>query len=200
MYKLNSALVLASNSPRRKELLADCGFEFEVYASNLDESILTYSSGKVAETPSEFVLRLAKAKAEAVATLYPNSFVLGADTDVVLGSKIFGKPQNPAEVVEMLQLLSGSTHKVLGAIALVNLAKNFSIVKLSETEVTFRALSLAELKAYAATKEPYDKAGSYAAQGLGASFVKSINGSYTNVVGLDLGLVIDIFRQADLLV
>ena len=199
MYKLNSALVLASNSPRRRELLADCGFEFEVCASNLDESIELDALGHAVESPSAFVFRLAKAKAEAVATRFPDSFVLGADTDVALESRIFGKPRNQADVVEMLQLLSGSTHKVLGAIALVNLAQKISIIKISETLVTFRDLTTAEMKAYAATSEPYDKAGGYAAQGLGASFVKSIQGSYTNVVGLDLSLTIEMFRQAGIL-
>ncbi len=193
IYKLKNPLILASGSPRRKELLADCGFSFEIHSSDVDETVLE------GEEPKDLVVRLALAKAKKVAESFTGHFVLGADTDVALGKKIFGKPADKKEAVEMLSLLSGNTHQVLGAIALVNSSTGESFSALSETLVTFRELSEAEIQAYAATNEPYDKAGGYAAQGLGASFISSINGSYTNVVGLDLGVAIKLFKQAGIL-
>jgi septum formation protein len=193
MYKLTSPLVLASASPRRRELLSDCGIAFEISSSDLDESV------GVGEDPKDLVLRLAEAKAREVASKFPDSYILGADTDVALGTKIFGKPQDPQEVVAMLDQLSGRTHQVLGGVALVDPKLNKVYTGLSTTSVTFRRLSIGEMQAYAATKEPYDKAGGYAAQGLGASFITIIEGSYTNVVGLDLSMVLGLFREASIL-
>ena len=193
MYKLANSLVLASGSPRRRELLTDCGIEFKIFSADIDESVTEN------EVPEDLVLRLAQGKAAAVISRFPDCYILGADTDVALGNKIFGKPQNSKEAVAMLAELSGSTHKVLGGIALYDPKTNQFYKSLSTTFVTFRSLSDPELQAYAATKEPYDKAGGYAAQGLGASFIEKIEGSYTNVVGLDLSQTLDLFRKAKIL-
>lgn len=193
MYKLTENLILASGSPRRRELLSDCGIEFKVSVSDIDESVSEN------EKPEHLVLRLAQSKASAVISKFPNCYILGADTDVALGDKIFGKPGNPDEAVAMLGELSGTTHKVVGGIALYDPILKEYHTSLSVTFVTFRQLASSELKAYAATKEPYDKAGGYAAQGLGASFVSKIEGSYTNVVGLDLSQSLEIFRKARIL-
>ena len=193
IYKLSKPLVLASASPRRKELLADAGFEFVISSSDIDETV------QPDEAPADLVLRLAIAKAKLVAQKFPEHFVLGADTDVALGNKIFGKPSDKQQAVEMLKQLSGSTHNVLGAIALVNKQADFCLSTVSETKVTFRDLSNDEIFAYADSPEPYDKAGGYAAQGIGAAFIKSIQGSYSNVVGLDLSETIVLFKKAKIL-
>lgn len=193
MYQLSAELVLASASPRRKELLNDCGIKFDISSADIDESV------KVGEDPQQLVLRLAEGKVKAIAARFPNHYILGADTDVALGRKIFGKPKNIEEARNMLQELSGKTHQVLGGIALLdpNLKKIYA--GLSLTSVTFRVLRYSEIEAYVNTKEPYDKAGGYAAQGLGASFIKVIEGSYTNVVGLDLSMALGFFREAGIL-
>ena len=193
MYRLSAPLVLASASPRRRELLSDCGLNFTVSTSDLDESV------DENEDPKELVLRLAEGKARTVASKFPESYILGADTDVALGKKIFGKPKDQKEVTDMLQDLSGNTHQVVGGVALLDPKQNKIYAGLSVTSVTFRTLSSSEIRAYAKTKEPYDKAGGYAAQGLGASFIKVIEGSYTNVVGLDLSMVLGLFREAGIL-
>jgi len=193
MYELTAPLILASASPRRSELLSDCGIRFQVYATKLDEKVLE------GEEPQDMVLRLSQAKAQAGAAEFPDAFILAADTDVALGSKIFGKPQNVAEALSMLKELSDQTHQVLGGISLFDTKIKKFYSALSITSVTFRKLSTDEMHAYVRTKEPYDKAGGYAAQGLGASFIKIIQGSYTNVVGLDLSVVLRLFREAGIL-
>lgn len=193
MYKLNAPLVLASASPRRKELLDDCGLKFKVCSSDFDETV-----GEN-ETPEQLVIRLAIGKAKAVIDQFPDCYILGADTDVAVSDRIFGKPTCAEESISMLRELSGRDHKVVGGIALYDPVSKKFYSDLSVTVVRFRSLSEAELSAYAATKEPYDKAGGYAAQGLGASFIAGIEGSYTNVVGLDLNQTIGLLRQAGIL-
>lgn len=193
MYKSSAPLVLASASPRRRELLSDCGFDFDVSSADLDEAVGPN------EEPKDLVLRLAVSKAMAVAANFPDSYILGADTDVAIGKKIFGKPSNQAEAISILTELSGATHQVLGGIALLYPKLQKTFTALSVTSVTFRSLRNEEILAYTATKEPYDKAGGYAAQGLGASFIERIEGSYSNVVGLDLSMLIGIFNEAGIL-
>lgn len=193
MYKLSQPLVLASSSPRRYELLKGCGLTFEVATSGVDETV------HEGEQPSAVVLRLAEAKAKAVAAKFPNRFVLAADTDVALGSKIFGKPADRKAAINILGQLSGQMHEVVGGIVLLAPAFSRVFKALSVTKVFFRRLTSEEIELYADTNEPYDKAGGYAAQGLGASFVESIQGSYTNVVGLDLSLTLGLFSEAGIL-
>ncbi|GIU13817.1 MULTISPECIES: nucleoside triphosphate pyrophosphatase [unclassified Shewanella] len=183
-------LVLASGSPRRKELLGQLAFlntnrakpfEFEILAADIDES------HQVGESAEEFVLRLAQEKALAGLDLYgtdKQAVVLGSDTIVVLGETILGKPTDEANAAEILASLSGNAHQVMTAVALTDGTKMIS--RLVKTRVQFSVLSETDILAYIATGEPMDKAGAYGIQGLGGSFVEAIEGSYSAVVGLPL--------------
>ncbi|WP_299805465.1 nucleoside triphosphate pyrophosphatase [uncultured Shewanella sp.] len=183
-------LVLASGSPRRKELLGQLAFlntnraipfEFEILAADIDES------HQVGESAEEFVLRLAQEKAMAGLTLYgtgKQAVVLGSDTIVVQGETILGKPIDEVNAAEILASLSGKAHQVMTAVALTDGTKTVS--RLVKTQVQFSTLSETDILAYIATGEPMDKAGAYGIQGLGGSFVEAIEGSYSAVVGLPL--------------
>lgn len=172
-------VLLASASPRRRELLKQIGVRFAIAPVGMCEDRLP------GELPADYVRRLALAKAQAgfeqQFTALP---VLGADTAVVLGDTIFGKPENETEAASMLAQLSGRSHQVLTGVAVVNAGT--AKVELVETLVHFRDLNDEEVQRYCATGEPMDKAGSYGIQGFGAVFVDRIAGSYTNVVGLPL--------------
>ena len=179
-------LILASASPRRRELLQKLGVPFEVIVSDCDETLPP-------DTPAERAAELlARRKAEAVAALYPEAVVIGADTTVVLGNTILGKPHDREECVQMLTALSGNTHRVItGAAFIVNgKTRSFS----ETTEVRFFALSPAEIAAYADSDEPYDKAGGYGIQGQGALLVEAICGDYCNVVGLPVARLARLMR------
>ncbi len=180
-----SQLVLASASPRRAELLRAAGIEFSVRVADLDETQLP------GETPPAYVLRLARAKARAVAL--PGKLVLGADTTVVIGDEIAGKPVDAADARRMLQLLSGVWHEVLTGVALVKDAQ--ALAELAVTRVKFAPLSEAEIDWYLATHEPFDKAGAYGIQGYAARFVEQIEGNYANVVGLPVQMVYRMLRE-----
>ncbi|MBI2784545.1 MAG: septum formation inhibitor Maf [Gammaproteobacteria bacterium] len=170
-------LVLASASPRRSALLAGIGVRFAVVPAQLDET------PEPAELPRDYVARLALAKARAVAAATGGALpVLGADTTVVCDGRLLGKPVSEADAVAMLMALSGRTHRVFTAVALVRGATAAGVVV--ETAVTFRELSAAECRAYWRSGEPADKAGGYALQGMGGVFVTRIEGSYSGVVGL----------------
>lgn len=187
-------LVLASGSPRRKELLgqlaflntkADVPFEFEILAADIDES---HNSGESAEA---FVLRLAKEKALAGLALYGEEYgaeqqavALGSDTIVVQGETILGKPKDEADAAMILASLSGQSHRVMTAVALTDGCKTVS--RVVTTKVQFCKLTQSDILAYIATGEPMDKAGAYGIQGLGGNFVEAIEGSYSAVVGLPL--------------
>ncbi|HFD88075.1 MAG TPA: septum formation inhibitor Maf [Gammaproteobacteria bacterium] len=175
---MNPRIVLASRSPRRVELLRQIGIEPEVMPADIDEAVLT------GETASDYVLRLAREKAAAIAAICPEAIVLSADTAVVLGEQIFGKPESADHAAEMLQALSGETHQVLSAVAVCCQGRCMS--RVVDSRVTFRVLEAAEIDRYWATGEPEDKAGAYAIQGLGAVFVESIEGSYSAIMGLPL--------------
>jgi len=169
-------LVLASRSPRRRELLWQIGVPHQVAAADIDEQPLP------GETPADCVQRLALAKARTVA---PAGLpVLGADTAVVLDGQMLGKPADRAEGVAMLRRLSGRTHRVLTAVALVD--GPGSRLAVSASEVEFRVLAEAECQRYWDSGEPRDKAGGYAIQGLGAVFISALRGSYSGVMGLPL--------------
>src|SRR5688572_24849447 len=170
---------LASASPRRSELLRQIGVPFTVRAAAVDEELLP------GETPEAYVVRLATAKAETVwAAVADSRPVLGADTAVVLGAAILGKPSDTAEAAAMLERLSGRTHRVLTAVAVRHAGGLES--RLSASEVRFRVTTPAERLAYCTTGEPFDKAGGYGIQGHAAVFVESLQGSYSGVVGLPL--------------
>jgi len=172
-------LILASQSPRRKELLSQLGYTFLCHPADIDET------EKSNETPCQYVERLALEKAQHIANKALNtSTVIGSDTCVVSGDKILGKPNDLLQCIEHLSLLSNTTHQVLTAVAIVQGQLSKTIVV--STNVTFKALTLDEMKNYWHTGEPQDKAGSYGIQGIGGQFVKQINGSYSAVVGLPL--------------
>jgi septum formation protein len=186
-------LLLASSSPRRKELLAQLGVRFEVVHPEVDEAM------KPGESPHDFVARLALDKAYAGQALWPPAGelpVLGSDTTVVVDEQILGKPRDREEALDMLGMLSGRSHQVLSAIAVVGrdkLGHDKAQVRVSDSRVTFRGISPSEREAYWRSGEPADKAGAYAIQGLGAIFVQRLEGSYSGVMGLPL------FETAELL-
>jgi septum formation protein len=176
----NPSLFLASKSPRRRALLAQIGIRFGVIDIDLDEV------RRPGESPEAYVLRLALDKARAGRALIqsrPGLPVLAADTAVVIGDRILGKPADRTEAAAMMRLLAGRTHRVLSGIALVGERER---QELSISEVRFRAVSAQEANAYWKTGEPRDKAGGYAIQGLGAIFVAELRGSYSGVMGLPL--------------
>jgi septum formation protein len=173
-------LVLASQSPRRKEILERAGFRFEVRPTSVVE---VRSDG---ESPEDYVRRLARDKAEAV-SLTSGEIALGADTTVLVGDQILEKPCDAADAARMLRALSGRTHRVLTGICLRD--KEKTIVDYARTAVRFIPLTEPEIAAYVASGEPMDKAGAYAIQGLASKFIESIDGCYWNVVGLPIALV-----------
>jgi len=173
-------VVLASQSPRRSEILRQAGIEFTVRIADVDEAVIA------GETPEEYVQRLAVDKASAVPAS-PGEIVLGADTTVVIDGEILAKPAGEADAVRMLTLLSGRRHDVLTGICLRRGAK---IVRdYATTGVVFAPLSEKEIETYVASGEPMDKAGAYAIQGLACKFVERIEGDYFNVMGLPISLV-----------
>jgi nucleoside triphosphate pyrophosphatase len=171
-------LVLASASPRRADLLRDAGFEFDIKPVDLDES------PRPGEPAREYVARVAREKAEAVAITDAACCVVGADTAVVVDGAILGKPSDPSEAVAMLTRLSGRTHEVLTGVCALHAGVVHDATV--TTRVRFRDLDPAEIRAYVATGEPMDKAGAYAVQGGAAAFVAGIEGSHSNVVGLPM--------------
>lgn len=185
---MTKQLILASQSPRRKMLLEQLGYQFSTLVADIDESVCDHESAK------DYVLRLAQEKARAIFDTLPyeqqqQSLVLGADTCVVIDGTILGKPANEAECIETLLRLENSEHQVLTAIAVVSSETEETVSVNSETietKVRFKALTINEIKRYWHTGEPCDKAGSYAIQGIGGQFVTTINGSYSAVVGLPL--------------
>ena len=170
--------ILASASPRRKQLLEQAGYAFEIVVSDADESL------PAGITPEKAVQLNAARKAQVVAENNPGAVVLGCDTVVAIDGEILGKPQDEAEAKAMLRRLSGNTHTVYSGVCITD-GKKETVFAVA-TDVTFYALSERTIDAYAATKEPMDKAGAYGIQGLGCVLVKEISGDYSNVVGLPL--------------
>lgn len=182
--------LLASASPRRRELLTLIGLEFDVLPSHVPE---VHQQG---EPPEEYVARLARAKADAVAQENPSRWVIAADTTVVLGGELLEKPTDPADAVRMLAAISGKAHMVYTGVTLQNVERDWCDTRVAETEVRMLPLQPADIDWYVGTGEPLDKAGAYAAQGYGAMFIDSIHGSYTNVVGLPLATLFLMLRRA----
>jgi len=183
-------LVLASASPRRRELLDQLGVQYLCDAADIDEA------RHGGETPAAYVERMAREKAEAVAARYPGAIyvVLAADTTVQIDGDVLGKPRDHFDGLAMLAKLSGRRHSVLTAVCLRGAAG--ASCELVETEVEFISLTRELCEAYLATDEPWDKAGAYAIQGMAGAFVKSIHGSYSNVVGLPLCETWQLLRAA----
>jgi septum formation protein len=177
---MKNRLILASESPRRYELLKQVGLDFEVVPSNLCEDFVQ------AESPRDHVIRLAEAKAREVANKYPDGWVVGADTIVCINGSILGKPKGREEAVEMLRRLSGREHRVWTGFSVCHSERGESDKEVVQTAVRMKPLTSAEIEWYVHTGEPLDKAGGYAIQGIGSFMVESIQGSYTNVVGLPL--------------
>jgi len=182
-------LILASTSPRRRELLHQAGFHFEVRPSLVEE---TPAPG---ETPEEFARRAARDKALAIAASAPqDSLVLGADTAVVADSETLGKPASPEDAARMLRLLSGAAHRVITGVCLVRAPNHIEALAHETTFVTFRRLDEEEIQSYLTSGEAFDKAGAYGIQGLASKFVTRIEGCYFNVVGLPVALVYDLLK------
>ena len=178
-------LILASASPRRRELLTQAGFNFRVHPAHIPEDLLA------GEDPIAYVTRLAREKARAVydqlAAAEPRIAVMGADTTVTLDNHILGKPEDASDAARMLRLLSGRTHRVITGVSLVSAVGVETAAEV--TAVQFLTLSDAEIETYVATGEPMDKAGAYAIQGRAARWIPRIEGCYFNVVGLPIALV-----------
>jgi septum formation protein len=177
-------LVLASASPRRRALLDEAGLAFDVGPVNVDERVVA------GETPEPYVMRLALEKARAGLAQHPASVVLGADTTVVIDDEILGKPNDDADAQRMLEQLSGRPHQVLTGVAIA--WSGGDRVAIDRTTVWFKTLSPADIAQYVATGEPRDKAGAYAIQGLASRFIERIDGSYSNVVGLPVAVVLQL--------
>ena len=174
----NMKIILASGSPRRRELLKSPGLEFEVYKPDVDESIID------GESPSELCERLSRLKAQAGAEKFPDALVIAADTIVVIDDLILGKPKDRDDAFNMLKRLQGKWHEVITGITIC--MKGNILSHDEHTRVKFRELSDSEIHAYVSTGECDDKAGAYAVQGYGSLLVERIEGDYVNVVGLPL--------------
>jgi septum formation protein len=175
-------LILASASPRRRELLTQAGLTFEVHPADIDESRLPN------EPPAAYVQRLALEKAQAIHARFPDATILGADTTVVLDGEIMNKPTSPADAERMLRTLAGRTHQVHTGLAVVTRSSHLSHIE--TTDVTFSPISEANLAAYIASGDPLDKAGAYGIQGFAARWIPRIEGDYFNVVGLPIAATI----------
>ena len=182
-------IILASKSPRRREILENTKVRFSVKESQIDEII------KVNESPKETVMRLAYEKALEVANSNKDSLVIGADTIVVINEQILGKPKNEEEAYNMIKLLSGKTHYVITGFALINLSLNKKVVDCEISQVTFKKLSKDCIEDYIQTGESLDKAGAYGIQGYGGLLVKNIQGDYFNIVGLPISKISDCLKD-----
>lgn len=182
-------IILASASPRRKEILENTNTKFEIIKSEIDEVILDN------ELPSQVVMRLAFEKSIDIALKHPDSLVIGADTVVVLNNKILGKPKDSSDAFNMIKQLSGKTHQVITGISLINLNANQKIIDYVVSNVKFKNLSEEDIKDYIQTNESLDKAGAYGIQGFGAMLVEEIQGDYFNIVGLPISRLSDLLKK-----
>jgi septum formation protein len=182
MFQVNdeNAIVLASESTRRVDLLRTLGVSFSIIPPDIDES------RHPSELPRDYVLRVSHNKAHKVGSLFPDKWIIGADTIVVHKNRILGKPLSEKDAIDMLSRLRGNWHKVYTGYAILNMSRNILLQDVAETKVFIKDLTDTEIERYVKTTEPLDKAGSYAVQGKGGYMVKEIKGSYTNVVGLPI--------------
>jgi len=191
---MQASFILASASPRRKELLGELIQDFEVIPSEVDEKPLE------GESPEAHVLRLSREKALEISRGNPGRWILGADTVVIIDGKMLGKPRAPGEAKQMLGMLSGRTHRVITGFAIVKGGEGVIVNDSVESSVIFKDISRDEMDWYTETSEPYDKAGGYAVQGKASFFIKEIRGSYTNVIGLPLCEVVTALKKAGVLI
>ena len=182
-------VILASASPRRKEILQNTKLNFDIQKSDIEEVILEN------ESPEDMVVRLAYEKAFDVAKRNTDRLVIGADTIVALDNEVLGKPKDQNEAYQMIKRLSNKTHKVITGISLINLKENKIIKDYVVSFVTFKDLSEDSIKDYINTNESLDKAGAYGIQGYGALLVKNIQGDYFNIVGLPISRLSDLLKD-----
>ncbi|VAW34331.1 Septum formation protein Maf [hydrothermal vent metagenome] len=193
IFRAQRPLILASGSPRRRKMLADLGLDFEIVTTEIDET------AKPDEKAEHLVKRLAAAKAHAALVTKDDSWILSADTAVVINSTILGKPGNNEEAAVMLTRLAGHRHEVWTGFGLLNHQRNIFICHAIRTEVRFADWPPEICRAYAATNEPLDKAGAYGIQGLGGFMIQEISGSYSNVVGLPLAEILTEMLRLDII-
>jgi len=186
---LSHPMILASRSPRRKELLSRLGLTFTIIPPHVMET------NDATADPVQHVASLAALKAQDVAQGYPQYLILAADTVVAINRRLLGKPANEEEAQAMLRLLSGNTHEVYTGFTLSLRERGFQYTEVVTSRVAFRSMDAKEIAWYTATDEPYDKAGAYAVQGKGAAFISAIYGSHTNVMGLPLCEVVACLRR-----
>lgn len=180
-------IILASKSPRRRNVLEQIGLEFTVEVSDFDEASIKF------KTPIEMVEKLSLEKAKIIAKRNPEAVIIGADTTVIYKNEIIGKPTSKADAVRILKLLSGNIHSVVTGFTVISGAK--SITKHVTSQVKFKKLSAAEIKAYVATGEPMDKAGGYGIQDKAGVLIESVIGDYFNVVGLPIAVVSEVLKD-----
>lgn len=187
MKALKFPLILASASPRRKEILTTMGLEYTIDVSQVDE----HATG----APNRMVIELSGRKADAVAERHRDALVLAADTLVYGAEQVLGKPSSADDAFRMLSALSGAWHEVYTGLTLINTKTGKRLQRVDCTRVHFMPLSVEEIRAYIATGEPLDKAGAYGIQGMAGMFIDRIEGSYSNVVGLPMALLYDMIRE-----
>ncbi len=190
--KRKQKIILASQSERRADLLRQIGIDFTIIPSEFDEN----SISKTHVDPKEYVQTLAFKKAEFLSCQgIDNQIILGADTVVVIEGHILGKPQNPQQAYEYLNLLSGKEHQVYTGVCIIDQARAKKMVCSQVTTVVMDTMNEHDFDEYISTKEPFDKAGAYGIQGIGARYIKEIHGDYFNIVGLPLNLTVHMFKQ-----
>lgn len=191
MFKVSHGqrIILASSSPRRRELLSGCGLAFEILSPDIDEQ------SQEGEAPKDLVERLAQEKGCCISEKHQDAWVIAADTIVVQDGKILGKPVDRNDAAQMLDSLQGRWHRVWGGVAILNQRRGVRQVSSYESSVFMQALTANEIQSYIDTGEPMDKAGSYAIQGIGAALIGEVKGSYTNIVGLNLPAVVEQLKR-----
>jgi len=182
-------IILASQSPRRRELLQMMGLDFQVIVSDVEEIAPTGA------TPGELVTALAFQKAETVSNIHPDDFVIGSDTVVMIDGRIIGKPKDKLHAFEILSTLQGNTHTVFTGVALISPGGKADL-RHTETKVTFAPMTAEEIRWYIGTGEPMDKAGAYGIQGPGGIFVEKVEGDYFTVIGMPIYLLYRMLREA----
>jgi len=186
---MNKPIILASSSPRRRELLRQVGLSFKTAPAHVDERVLA------GERPETYAVRVASEKAHAAAKKFSSGVIIAADTVVIVESEILGKPADPADAERMLGMLSGNMHRVITGLAVMDVGTGKMLTRTAITKVWFRSLSREEIASYVKGGEPLDKAGAYGIQGKGALLVERIDGCYFNVVGLPLVLLSDMLKE-----
>ncbi len=189
MTKKKPSIILASSSPRRRDLLRQIGVDFDIFPADVNESILA------GESPEDYAVRVSFDKVRVVAKKVGEGIIIAADTIVVFKDIILGKPVDSKDAKRMLEMLSGKMHRVISGLAVMNAATGMVMCRTSTTSVWFRNLDEDEVKKYVLSGEPLDKAGAYGIQGKGALLVARIEGCYNNVVGLPLALLDEVLRE-----